>query len=112
MSLENQLITWALRRWIKPKSLREQTIAESRALTSRVPWGAKLALGWRIRATSDGEWIEPADPDHAARQSSSGDRARAGEVRPGGSEGNLRGNGTHPEKSQAPASRRDHQGPD
>src|SRR5579871_1388383 len=68
MSLENQLITWALRRWIKPKSLREQTIAESRALTSRVPWGAKLALGWHIRATSDGEWIEPADPDHAARR--------------------------------------------
>ncbi|MBV8167943.1 MAG: alpha/beta hydrolase [Alphaproteobacteria bacterium] len=68
MSLENRLISWALRRWIKPLSLREQSIAESRALTSRVPWGAKLARGWHIRAAGNGEWIEPVATDHPARR--------------------------------------------
>jgi acetyl esterase/lipase len=68
MSLENHLITWALRRWIKPLSRRAQTIAESRALTDRVPWRAKLGPGWRIRVVQNGEWIEPAAPSHAARQ--------------------------------------------
>jgi epsilon-lactone hydrolase len=71
MSLQNVALTWALRRWIKPKSLRDQDIAASRALTGRVPFRAKLAPGWRIRieqdATPGGEWIEPADPHHAAR---------------------------------------------
>jgi epsilon-lactone hydrolase len=67
MSLENRLITWALRRWIKPNSLREQDIAASRALTNRVPFRAKLAPGWRIRAALNGEWIEPTAPRHAAR---------------------------------------------
>jgi monoterpene epsilon-lactone hydrolase len=35
-----------------------------------VPFGAKLAAGWRIRSEHgtalNGEWIEPAAPDHAA----------------------------------------------
>jgi acetyl esterase/lipase len=71
MSLQNYLLTRALRRWIKPKSLRHTDIAESRALTGRVPFGAKLSRGWRIR-TGDappftGEWIEPAAPNHPAR---------------------------------------------
>ncbi|HEX4112631.1 MAG TPA: alpha/beta hydrolase [Stellaceae bacterium] len=72
MSLENRALTWALRRWIKRNSLRNQDIAESRALTARVPFRAKLARGWRIRAEHGaalkGEWIEPSAPDHAARQ--------------------------------------------
>jgi monoterpene epsilon-lactone hydrolase len=72
MSLENRLITWALRRWIKPNSLRAPDIAASRALTDRVPFRAKLAPGWRIRveqnAALNGEWIEPTAPSHAARR--------------------------------------------
>jgi monoterpene epsilon-lactone hydrolase len=71
MSLENRLITWALRRWIKPNSLREQDIASSRALTDRVPFRAKLAPGWRLRVAQgvalNGDWIEPTAPRHAAR---------------------------------------------
>ncbi len=72
MSLRNRALTWALRRWIKPSSLRHQDIAAKRALTGRVPFRAKLAPGWRIRAEHgaalQGEWIEPAAADHAARQ--------------------------------------------
>lgn len=72
MSLENRVLTWALRRWIKPKSLHGQDVATSRALTGRVPFRAKLAAGWRIRAMHgealEGEWIEPTAPDSAARQ--------------------------------------------
>ena len=72
MSWQNKLLTWALRCWIKPKSRRGQDIAASRALTGKVPFGAKLAPGWRIRteatAALKGEWIEPADPSHAARR--------------------------------------------
>jgi acetyl esterase/lipase len=71
MSLENLLITWALRRWIKPNSLREQDIATSRALTDRVPFRARRARGWHIRperaAGLTGEWIEPKSPSHPAR---------------------------------------------
>jgi monoterpene epsilon-lactone hydrolase len=71
MSWQNAALTWALRRWIKPNSLRDQDIATSRALTGRVPFRAKLAPGWRISAAHGtalkGEWIEPAAPDHAAR---------------------------------------------
>ena len=41
-------------------------------MTDRVPFGAKLAPGWRIRAEHadafKGEWIEPAAPTHAARR--------------------------------------------
>ncbi|HEX4111149.1 MAG TPA: alpha/beta hydrolase [Stellaceae bacterium] len=72
MSLENQALTWALRRWIKRNSLRNQDVVESRALTARVPFRAKLARGWRIRGehgvTLKGEWIEPVAPNHAARR--------------------------------------------
>jgi monoterpene epsilon-lactone hydrolase len=72
VSLENRVLTWALRRWIKPNSLRRQDIAASRRLTARVPFGAKLAPGWHIRAESgaalNGEWIEPIAPDCAARE--------------------------------------------
>jgi len=71
VSLENQVLTWALRRWIKPNSLRNQDVEASRALTGRVPFGAKLAPGWRIRAGHGGglpgEWIEPKLPSHPAR---------------------------------------------
>lgn len=71
MSWRNQVLTWALRRWIKPSSLRDQTIAEMRARSDRVPFGAKLAPGWRIRAEQSGaltgEWIEPTASDAAAR---------------------------------------------
>jgi len=70
MSVENRALTWALRRWIKPRSERNRDIEKARALTARVPFRAKLARGWRIRAEHDapldGEWIEPAAPDHAA----------------------------------------------
>jgi len=71
MSLQNLLLTWALRRWIKPKSLRNQDVAASRALTGRVPFGAKLLPGWRIRIEQEaavrGEWLEPKALDHPAR---------------------------------------------
>src|ERR1700722_2389417 len=70
MSLQNMLLTWALHRWIKPASRDNQDVATSRARTARVPFGAKLAPGWRIRAERDatlnGEWIEPGAPNHAA----------------------------------------------
>jgi acetyl esterase/lipase len=68
MSVQKQLLTWALRHWVKPNSLRNQDITASRALTARVPFRAKLAPGWRIRAEHGtalkGEWIEPAAPTH------------------------------------------------
>jgi monoterpene epsilon-lactone hydrolase len=71
MSLQNLLLTWALRRWVKPNSLRQSDIAESRAITGRVPFGAKLPRGWHIRAGDappfTGEWTEPAAPNHPAR---------------------------------------------
>jgi acetyl esterase/lipase len=71
MSWRNQALTWALRRWIKPNSLREQSIAEMRARTARVPFSAKLAPGWRLRVEPSGalkgEWIEPLTPDHPGR---------------------------------------------
>ena len=71
MSLRNRALTWALRRWIKPNSLRDRDIAELRALSGRVPFRAKLNRSWRIRiehgTALKGEWIEPSAPDHAAR---------------------------------------------
>ena len=71
MSWQNRMLTGALRRWVKPNSLRNQDVAASRALTARVPFRAKLAPGWRIRpensAALKGEWIEPIEPDHSAR---------------------------------------------
>ena len=68
MSWQNRLITWALRRWVKPGSLLAQSVAASRARVERVPFGAKLAPGWRLRAdpASNGEWIEPIAADHPA----------------------------------------------
>jgi acetyl esterase/lipase len=71
MSWQNRLLTWALRRWVKPNSLRPQDVAASRALTQRMPFAARLAPGWRIRAGTgaarNGEWIEPIAPDDPAR---------------------------------------------
>lgn len=71
MSLRNLALTWALRRWIKPKSLGHQDITAARALTGKVPFRAKLPAGWRIRAEHGtalkGERIEPAAPNHVAR---------------------------------------------
>jgi acetyl esterase/lipase len=71
MSWQNLALSWALRRWIKPRSRRNQDIVASRALTERVPFGAKLLPGWRVRAAQDspliGEWIEPVAPNHQAR---------------------------------------------
>jgi epsilon-lactone hydrolase len=72
MSLRNLALTWALRRWIKPKSLRHQDIVAARALTGKVPFRAKLPPGWRIRGEHgsplEGERIEPIAPDHPARR--------------------------------------------
>jgi len=72
MSLRNRALTWALRRWIKPNSLRNQDVTAMRARTGRVPFCAKLPPGWRIRversAALNGEWIEPTTSDHAARK--------------------------------------------
>jgi epsilon-lactone hydrolase len=72
MSLRNQALSWALRHWIKPRSARYRDVGSSRQLTDRVPFGAKLARGWRIREQQDaplpGEWIEPAAADHSARR--------------------------------------------
>jgi monoterpene epsilon-lactone hydrolase len=68
MSWQNRLLTWALRRWIKKESLRGQDVSASRTQTAKVPFGAKLAPGWRIRAERNGEWIEPAAENDAARE--------------------------------------------
>jgi acetyl esterase/lipase len=72
MSLRNRAISLALRRFLKPGAIRNQDVAHSRRLTSRVPFAAKLAPGWRIRPGDGpplaGEWIEPAAPDHSARR--------------------------------------------
>lgn len=72
MSLQKVALNWALRRGMKRQSAIEQDLESSRALTARVPFGAKLPLGWQIRKTIEpplkGEWIEPTDPDHAARR--------------------------------------------
>ncbi len=71
MSLQNRALTWALRRWIKPKSCVNHDLRASRALSARVPFRAKLPPDWRIRPGDDtalaGEWIEPAAPGHGAR---------------------------------------------
>ena len=71
-SWQSRLLGWALRRWIKPQSLREQDVATSRALTSRVPFRAKLLPGWHIRGEQtvalSGEWIEPVATTHPARR--------------------------------------------
>jgi monoterpene epsilon-lactone hydrolase len=71
MSWQNRMLTQALRRWVKPNSLRRQDVAASRALTARVPFRAKLAPGWRIRPENGvalmGEWIEPITAHHPAR---------------------------------------------
>ncbi|HEY4173238.1 MAG TPA: alpha/beta hydrolase [Rhodopila sp.] len=71
MSWQSALLSRALRRWVKPNSLREQDVAASRAITDRVPFGAKLVKGWRVRretaAGLNGEWIEPEAEDHPAR---------------------------------------------
>ena len=71
MSWQNTALTWALRRWVKPDTRRKPDVAASRALTGRVPFGAKLVKGWRVRVESgaalQGEWIEPEAADHAAR---------------------------------------------
>ncbi len=72
MSLQNRALNWALRRGMKRKSAIEQDLERSRALTSRVPFGAKLPPDWQVRPIVEpplnGEWIEPAAADHPARQ--------------------------------------------
>ncbi len=64
MSWQNAALSWALRRWVKPRSRSGPDVAASRALTRRVPFGAKLPAGWRIRIVNTapliGEWTEPA----------------------------------------------------
>ena len=72
MSWQGAALTWALRHWVKPKSRRHQSVEAARALTARVPFGAKLAPGWQIRTDHApdlrGEWIEPTAPNHQARR--------------------------------------------
>jgi epsilon-lactone hydrolase len=72
MSWQATLISSALRRWIKPDSRREQSIRTMRSVTARVPFGAKLAPGWRLRvddsAPFKGEWIERGRNDDPSRQ--------------------------------------------
>jgi len=65
-SWQCRVLNWALRRWVKPNSLREQNVTASRRLTDRVPFGAKLIPGWHVRPVTApgprGEWIEPIAP--------------------------------------------------
>lgn len=65
MSWQNRALTWMLRRWIKPGSLGGLDIAASRAKLERVPFGAQLPAGWRLRTAHGpplaGEWTEPGD---------------------------------------------------
>ena len=72
MSLRNRAIGLALRHFVKPRSFHNQDVGHSRRLTGCVPFGARLARGWRIRPGDGpplaGEWIEPAAPDHPARR--------------------------------------------
>ncbi len=72
MSRRNVVLTWALRRWVKPNSIRGQNVAAARALTEKVPFGAKLAPGWHVRIETipalKGEWIEPKAANHPARR--------------------------------------------
>lgn len=72
MSWQNVLLCWALRRWVRPGTLRRPDLATMRARSARVPFGAKLPPGWRIRRETAGplrgEWIEPAAPSHAAHR--------------------------------------------
>jgi acetyl esterase/lipase len=72
MSWQNTVLTWALRRWVKPRSRSGPDVAAARALTGRVPFGAKLPPGWRVRpvdtAPLAGEWIEPALAGAGARR--------------------------------------------
>jgi epsilon-lactone hydrolase len=71
MSWQNVLLTWALRRWIKPSSQRDPDVAAMRARSARVPFGAKILPGWQVSATRlrplDGEWVRPVAPNHPAR---------------------------------------------
>jgi epsilon-lactone hydrolase len=71
MSWQNAALTWALRRWVKPRLLRNQDVAASRAHTGRAPFRVRLAAGWRIRSENSaalpGEWIEPIAANHPAR---------------------------------------------
>jgi acetyl esterase/lipase len=72
VSVRGRLLTWALRRWVKPNSLGGHDVAAARAMTDRVPFGAKLPNTWRVRPVSEGalqgEWIEPEAADHPERQ--------------------------------------------
>ncbi len=69
MSWQNRVMTWMLRRWVKHGSLHEQDIETSRKQTERMPFGAKLNAGWRIRTETRfplrGDWIEPIAPSAA-----------------------------------------------
>jgi acetyl esterase/lipase len=67
MSWRNRLLIWALRRWVKAKSRGDQSVATSRARIERVPFGAKLAQDWRVRAEVNGEYMEPVEANHPAR---------------------------------------------
>ena len=71
MSWRNQAAHLGFASLDQAKFVTDQTIAEMRARSDRVPFGAKLAPGWRIRAEQSGaltgEWIEPTASDAAAR---------------------------------------------
>jgi epsilon-lactone hydrolase len=69
VSWQNRLLTWGLRHWVKPDSLNELNVKTARARTEKVPFGAKLSPGWRIRSGDGslaGEWIEPMAADAQA----------------------------------------------
>lgn len=72
MSWQNTVLTWALRKWVKPNLGRNRDIAKVRASMGRTAFSAKLPADWRMsvgtEAPLNGDWIEPAAPTHAARR--------------------------------------------
>lgn len=61
MSWQNLVLSFFLRRRLKPALARDLDVAEVRDLASQPMWRPRAPRGWRIRDTADplaGEWIE------------------------------------------------------
>ena len=72
MSLQKVALTFALRRWLKPRLAGTTDIALARQRSARARLPVKPEAGWRIRTQTgsavNGEWIEPIAADHKAWQ--------------------------------------------
>ena len=72
MSWQNTALSWALRKWVKPRAGRNQDIAKVRARLDRAAFRAKLPANWLIRTAAEaplnGDWVEPVSNADAARR--------------------------------------------